>query len=83
MLMDALTSGPLQSLTKNTMIMVHASQLVYLTCLCVLNARELVRVMGWKKWEAYFLNVGTVTQHTPGNIKIFQYLRIFYIRWPV
>jgi DnaJ homolog subfamily C member 13 len=71
MLMDALTSGPLHSLTKNTKIMVHASQLVYLTCLCcALNARELVRVDGVEKMGKLLSEcMSTVTQHTPGKHK--------------
>jgi len=71
MLMDALTSGPLHSLTKNTNIMVHASQLVYLTCLCcALNARELVRVDGVEKMGKLLSEcMSTVTQHTPGKHK--------------
>ena len=66
MVMDALTTGPMQSLTKNTNIIIHSSQLVYLTCLCCsLNARELVRVNGVEKMGTLLIEcMSTVTANT-------------------
>ena len=66
MVMDTLTTVPMQSLTKNTNIIIHFSQLVYLTCLCCSsNARELVRVKGVEKMGTVFIEcMSTVTANT-------------------
>lgn len=79
LLLQSLKINELHSLSKNTHILIHASHLAYLTCLCcALNARELTRVKGVERMSKLLIEcMCTVTNNTERshpNIQIASHL---------